>query len=372
VGGHGTVSVLLDQLIDCWSSWESYESFYLDELAPAIVTGKRDRLTGPELEAITALKAALSVDEWQRLPELLRQRLSDREAERLLAQARERERRVRERAERDAARQAEDVRRAEYAVVRRVEEARRAELEMARRAEQERRAEEERAHEAAHQRPVVEERQAAEQLRQRVQALRGRIHRMFETEFLSADEALEAEEDAELISEPEYRASKTAFVRDWAERELDQHLDDEQASAVGTFGGDVRVIARAGSGKTRTLVTRAIFLIEHCGVSPRSVLLLAFNRSAADEMRDRLSDALGGQLPHVMTFHALAYALVHPEETLVFDDMGSDSFGLSRAIQNVIDEHVRSDEYADAIRAVMLEHFRGDWERLVEGGYQLW
>ncbi len=55
----------------------------------------------------------------------------------------------------------------------------------------------------------------------------------------------------------------------------------------------------------------------------------------------------------------------------MFDDRGSDSLGLSRAVQDVIDEHLRSDDYADAIRAVMLEHFRDDWERIVEGGYEL-
>jgi DNA helicase-4 len=180
-----------------------------------------------------------------------------------------------------------------------------------------------------------------------------------------------ADEDAELVSGPEYQSMKAHFVRRWAERELGQHLDDEQALAVGTFGGDVRVIARAGSGKTRTLVTRAMFLVKHCGVSPRSVLLLAFNRRAAEEIRERLAAAIGGELPHVMTFHALAHALVHPEETIVFDDKGSDSLGLSRAVQHVIDEHLHSDEHRDAIRAVMLEHFREDWEQIIEGGYHL-
>ena len=42
-------------------------------------------------------------------------------------------------------------------------------------------------------------------------------------------------------------------------------------------------------------------------MDPKSILMLAFNVAAADEMRDRLEKLLPqGRVPHVMTFHALA------------------------------------------------------------------
>ena len=67
-------------------------------------------------------------------------------------------------------------------------------------------------------------------------------------------------------------------------------------------------------------MTRAIFLQSHCRVPPSEILLLAFNRQAVEEIRERLREHLGANLPYVMTFHALAHALVHPPETLVEDD----------------------------------------------------
>ena len=141
--------------------------------------------------------------------------------------------------------------------------------------------------------------------------------------------------------------------------------------AVAAVGGDIQIIARAGAGKTRTLVTRAIFLQKHCGVAPQELLLLAFNRSAAEAMLERLKEHLGSNVPHVMTFHALAHALVHPEEDMLFDEPAVGNQGLSREVQRVIDDHLRSERFRPLIRDLMLMHFRSDWERIVEGGFHL-
>lgn len=218
---------------------------------------------------------------------------------------------------------------------------------------------------------AAEEKPLSEEEARRRQALINRVSNLFETDYLRADGEYRRHADRELLSQADYEALKAAFVQAWVQRELDLRLDDEQAAAVASVGGDVRVTARAGSGKTRTLITRAVFLIRHCGVDPRTVLLLAFNRRAAEEMRARLEAVLDGGVPHVMTFHALAYALVHPDETLVFDDPGEDSRALSRVVQDVIDEHLGSGEWASTVQGIMLEHFREDWEALIAGGFNL-
>ena len=193
----------------------------------------------------------------------------------------------------------------------------------------------------------------------------------FDSGYLSADEHLLRDPDRSLLSQAEYLELKSRFAQEWAERELQQSLDVEQAAAVASVGGDIQVVARAGAGKTRTLVARALFLQKHCGVSPGDLLLLAFNRAAALEMRERMRSDLDGDVPHVMTFHALAYALVHPEEELVFDEPSAGSLGLSREVQRVIDEHLQSEHYRPLIRDLMLMHFREDWERIVGGGFHL-
>ena len=86
---------------------------------------------------------------------------------------------------------------------------------------------------------------------------------------------------------------RTVFVQEWA-RKIELPIPDaEQAAAIGAVKDNVLVTARAGSGKTSTLTSRAIFLNKHCGVSPDEILLLAFNRSAASEIKSRLEKNYG-------------------------------------------------------------------------------
>ena len=125
----------------------------------------------------------------------------------------------------------------------------------------------------------------------------------FQRDFLNASDFYRAR-CGDHISAEEYEAEKINFVRAWITHLLDKSPDLEQAAAIGAVEGHVQVVARAGSGKTTTLVNRALFLQQHCGVAPDEILLLAFNRKAAEEIRDRLVSNLQGSIPHVMTFHA--------------------------------------------------------------------
>jgi DNA helicase IV len=202
------------------------------------------------------------------------------------------------------------------------------------------------------------------------------IRRMLEREYLSADSLFELESQGS-VSADEYRTEKVYFVKSWIAAQSITFNgkafvpDDDQALAIGAVDGHIQVVARAGSGKTSVAVARAIFLQKHCGVSPNEMLLLAFNRKAADEMRSRLKENLGEIIPHVMTFHALAYAIVHPEETIVYDDpdqLGNQS--QSRVVQDVIDEFLRGPEGLPAVQDLMMAHFREDWDRIIDGDYE--
>lgn len=341
---------LLDALIGHWCLWSENGDYYVNVLAPSIARGDGSQPLSDIDEAIVAeLRRQLSAQEWQRLPALIVERRAHRLTE--LASDRDRARVDAESEQRAAEERAQ----------------REAEEEKERQAAEQERLRQETERRLATQRAQQE----AEKLAARRRAVALWLNGIFESDFLNADPQFADHADSQLFTEDDFHGLKARFVQQWAARELKETLDIEQAAAVAAVRGDIQVVARAGSGKTRTLVTRAIFLQRHCKVSPRELLLLAFNSKAAAEMRGRLAKKLGEDLPHVMTFHALAYALVHPEEKLLVDDASADQLGLSRGIQDVIDEHIRSEEYRGYIRDLMLAHFRDDWEHIVDGRFHL-
>jgi DNA helicase-2/ATP-dependent DNA helicase PcrA len=82
-------------------------------------------------------------------------------------------------------------------------------------------------------------------------------------------------------------------------------LDPDQLAAVRHRAGPARVIAPAGSGKTRVLTERLRHLIAHCGVHPSTVTALAYNNKAVGELRERCSDIDGAQALNIRTLNSL-------------------------------------------------------------------
>ena len=80
---------------------------------------------------------------------------------------------------------------------------------------------------------------------------------------------------------------------DFLSRIETQPLTDEQARAVLTFDNRVQVVAAAGSGKTSVMVARTAYAVTRGFVSPKRILLLAFNKDAAQELQERVSQRLG-------------------------------------------------------------------------------
>ena len=84
-------------------------------------------------------------------------------------------------------------------------------------------------------------------------------------------------------------------------------LDPEQRRAVEAVRGPVRILAGAGTGKTRTLAHRIAYGVSTGAYDPTQVLALTFTTRAAEELRGRLT-GLGANGVQVRTFHAAALA----------------------------------------------------------------
>ncbi|MDD5251057.1 MAG: ATP-dependent helicase [Patescibacteria group bacterium] len=97
--------------------------------------------------------------------------------------------------------------------------------------------------------------------------------------------------------------------------DYENELNAEQLAVVREGDGPCLVLAGAGSGKTRTIVYRVAWLIEH-GIAPENILLLTFTNKAANEMMTRIGELLGAagsRRPLGLwggTFHSVANRLL--------------------------------------------------------------
>ena len=82
-------------------------------------------------------------------------------------------------------------------------------------------------------------------------------------------------------------------------------LAPDQLAAVSHARGGARVIAPAGSGKTRVLTERLRHLTQDYAVEPSTVTALAFNRKAVDELKERSGSPTTPRGPHVQTLNSV-------------------------------------------------------------------
>jgi DNA helicase-2/ATP-dependent DNA helicase PcrA len=110
-------------------------------------------------------------------------------------------------------------------------------------------------------------------------------------------------------------------------------LNQSQREAVTSTEGFIRVIAGAGSGKTRALSHRFAYLVNDFGILPGNILCVTFTNKAANEMRQRIHNLTGdNDTGYINTFHGFcvsvlqedSYAVQYPKSFLVLDNSDID------------------------------------------------
>ena len=95
------------------------------------------------------------------------------------------------------------------------------------------------------------------------------------------------------------------------------NANDGQKKAIQTTEGPVLITAGPGTGKTYTLVQRAIYLIQENGIKPEEILIATFTEKAAKELITRITNALDEKNivanineMYIGTFHSLCLRII--------------------------------------------------------------
>ncbi len=95
-------------------------------------------------------------------------------------------------------------------------------------------------------------------------------------------------------------------------------LNHSQLQAVLNIEGYIRVIAGAGSGKTKALTHRYAHLVQDLGVMPNSILCVTFTNKAANEMKKRIRKMIGeSDFGKISTFHGFCVQLLREDCNVV-------------------------------------------------------
>ena len=164
-------------------------------------------------------------------------------------------------------------------------------------------------------------------------------------------------EDIRAKGNLEFTEKETATVKATTDDLVAHRLTDEQANAIATDEDTTLVLAGAGTGKTSVITGKIAHLVRNQGVPPGSILALAFNRDAANEIRDRLAEDLKGA--QVSTFHSFAIRVTGEAtgEAPTVSKLATDDIAYGRAIDEILSELMMDDEIAPAVIVLLTSEY---------------
>ena len=126
------------------------------------------------------------------------------------------------------------------------------------------------------------------------------------------------------LSKSEYENLKKRYLKKYLDEQLKERLgfsmDNEKAIALAKLDQNLLLKSRAGTGKTSTLAYKTYFLIHKQNVLPCEIMILAFNKKAAEEIKNRIRNDFGMfSFTNSRTFHSFAYQIARPKKRLLID-----------------------------------------------------
>ena len=200
-------------------------------------------------------------------------------------------------------------------------------------------------------------------------------HPLFDLELMPAALRAGLPPSLAFITDPDVRRRyNDAFVSTELSRyrsffdNLDgRSLSDQQREACIRLEDNNLLVASAGSGKSATMVGKVAYVLDKQLYRPEEILVLAFNKSAADELKERISrqlaigpEDLGCK---VTTFHALGRGIIEEVEGRPpqLADWVEHPAGEAKVIERIIEELLRSDaEFAEFWVNLLVLHPKAD------------
>lgn len=129
-------------------------------------------------------------------------------------------------------------------------------------------------------------------------------------------------------------------------------LNDKQTLAVQNTEGYVRVIAGAGSGKTKLLVSRYAYLVKEYGIDSSNILCVTFTNKAAAEMKKRITNLIGSEYSTslICTYHGFCARLIRENPEKLFLTKGFqiiDTYQQKTILEEIFQKYELKLDYAN-------------------------
>jgi DNA helicase-4 len=200
------------------------------------------------------------------------------------------------------------------------------------------------------------------------------VPRDLQDQLLEIKQFTENHEDIRRELNPRYIENELVNASDFFDQIEKNPLTDEQRRAVLVNEDCNLVVASAGSGKTSVIVAKVAHLLQRLSQPADEVLMLAFNKHAAEEMKERLEKRVGVPID-VSTFHALGYKILGEVEEgrPPLSKTAGDDQQHQILIRKIITELMSSnDEFDELMRAWFQSYFapyKSEWDFKSKGEY---